>query len=222
MKKGMLLFVILLSLVFSACVPAAIPAPQPTAAPTAAPTLEPTPVPTLPSPTEIPAPSEMILATTTSTQDSGLLDYLLPDFEKEFNVKVNVIAVGSGQALQMGKDGDADVLLVHSPAAEKTFMEDKDGVRREDVMYNDFVIVGPAEDPAGIKGMPTAAEAFTAIANGKAKFVSRGDDSGTHNKEKAIWKAAAIEPAGDWYLSAGQGMGAVLTMSDETVGLHPE
>jgi tungstate transport system substrate-binding protein len=158
----------------------------------------------------------MILATTTSTQDSGLLDYLLPDFEKEFNVKVNVIAVGSGQALQMGKDGDADVLLVHSPAAEKTFMEEKDGVRREDVMYNDFVIVGPADDPAKIKGMTTAVDAFTAISAAQAKFVSRGDDSGTHNKEKAIWKAAAIEPAGDWYLSAGQGMGAVLTMSDES------
>lgn len=161
------------------------------------------------------APKTMTLATTTSTQDSGLLDYLLPMYEEEFNVTVEVIAVGSGQALQMGKDGDADVLLVHSPAAEKTFMEEGDGVRREDVMYNDFVIVGPESDPAGINGMTSAAEAFAAIAAAQAPFVSRGDDSGTHSKEKSVWKAAALEPAGDWYVSAGQGMGAVLTMSQE-------
>lgn len=160
----------------------------------------------------------LILATTTSTQDSGLLDYLLPDFTAETGVEVSVIAVGSGQALQMGRDGDADVLLVHSPAAEKAFMEDGDGVRREDVMYNDFVIVGPEADPAGIKGMTDAAEAFAAISASGASFVSRGDDSGTHSKEMSIWKAAAIEPAGDWYVSAGQGMGAVLTMTEELQG----
>ncbi len=160
-------------------------------------------------------PKTLTLATTTSTQDSGLLDYILPMYEEEFNVTVEVIAVGSGQALQMGKDGDADVLLVHSPASEKTFMEEGHGVRREDVMYNDFVIVGPESDPAGISGMTSAAEAFAAIAAAQAPFVSRGDDSGTHSKEKSVWKAAAIEPAGDWYVSAGQGMGAVLTMSQE-------
>ncbi|MBN1372675.1 MAG: substrate-binding domain-containing protein [Anaerolineaceae bacterium] len=164
------------------------------------------------------APKTMTLATTTSTQDSGLLDYLLPLYEEEFNVTVEVIAVGSGQALQMGMDGDADVLLVHSPAAEKTFMEEGHGVRREDVMYNDFVIVGPESDPAGISGMASAAEAFAAIAAAQAPFVSRGDDSGTHSKEKSVWKVAAMEPAGDWYVSAGQGMGAVLTMSQEMDG----
>lgn len=160
----------------------------------------------------------LILATTTSTQDSGLLEFLLPDFEQEFNTQINVIAVGSGQALQMGEDGDADVLLVHSPAAEKTFMEESHGVRREDVMYNDYVIVGPVSDPAKIAGMKTGAEALAAIAAAEEPFISRGDDSGTHNKEKALWKAAAIEPAGDWYVSAGQGMGAVLTMTKEKLG----
>lgn len=166
----------------------------------------------------LPPPTELILATTTSTQDSGLLDYLLPGFEQEFNAKVKVIAVGSGQALQTGMDGNADVLLVHSPASEQKFMEEGHGVRREDVMYNDFVIVGPESDPAGIRGITNATEAFAKIAASQAKFVSRGDDSGTHAKEKAIWKAAALEPAGEWYLSAGQGMGAVLTMSDESQG----
>ena len=190
----------LAALLLAACAPAAAPlVPAATAAPTAA-SVE---------------PVHLILATTTSTQDSGLLDYLLPDFEKENNVKIDVIAVGSGQALQTGKDGNADVLLVHSPAAEKTFMDDGDGVRREDVMYNDFVIVGPEGDPAKISGMTSAADAFKAIAAAQAAFVSRGDDSGTHSKEKAIWKSAEIEPQGDWYVSAGQGMGAVLTMADE-------
>lgn len=155
------------------------------------------------------------LATTTSTDDSGLLDYLLPDFEARFNVEIQVIAVGTGQSLQLGQDGNADVLLVHAPALEETFMEDGHGIRREAVMYNDFVIVGPADDPAGIAGMEDAAEAFQAIAEAEATFVSRGDESGTHTNEKALWDAAGLEPAGDWYLSAGQGMGAVLQMSDE-------
>lgn len=167
------------------------------------------------APTQAPEPEELTMATTTSTQDSGLLDYLLPDFEKEFNVKIKVIAVGSGQALQMGEDGDADVLLVHSPAAEKEFMDTNHGVRREDVMYNDFIIVGPENDPAGIKGMTSVVDAFKKIADSGAPFISRGDDSGTHVKEKGIWQAAGIEPAGDWYVSAGQSMGAVLTMADE-------
>jgi tungstate transport system substrate-binding protein len=157
----------------------------------------------------------LILATTTSTDDSGLLDYILPDFEGESGVDVDVVAVGTGQALQLGEDGNADVLLVHARAQEDEFMANGHGTRREDVMYNDFVIVGPPDDPAGIREAATAAEAFAKIAESQATFVSRGDDSGTHTKEKAIWQAAGIEPAGDWYQSAGQGMGAVLTMSEE-------
>ena len=163
---------VLASLLLAACAPAATPTAAPVVEPTAAP-VQPTAAPVEPTaapvePTAAPART-LILATTTSTQDSGLLDYLLPDFTAETGVEVSVIAVGSGQALQMGKDGDADVLLVHSPASEKTFMDDGDGVRREDVMYNDFVIVGPEADPAGIAGMKTAAEAFTAMSTTKSK-----------------------------------------------------
>ncbi|HZD11668.1 MAG TPA: substrate-binding domain-containing protein [Candidatus Binatia bacterium] len=157
----------------------------------------------------------LILATTTSTDDSGLLDAILPDFEAQSGYDVDVVAVGTGQALQLGEEGNADVLLVHDRAREDAFMQAGHGVRREDVMYNDFVIVGPPDDPAGIKGMEDAAAAFTQIAQSEATFVSRGDDSGTHGKEKSIWAAAAIEPQGDWYVSAGQGMGAVLTMAGE-------
>lgn len=161
-------------------------------------------------------PDRLILATTTSTQDSGLLEYLLPDFEQQFNSTVDVIAVGTGQALQLGRDGNADVLLVHARAQEDTFMSEGHGTRRENVMYNDFVIVGPASDPAGIKGMGSAADALKKIADSKATFISRGDKSGTHTKELSIWKAAGIEaPQGDWYVSAGQGMGEVLTMAAE-------
>ena len=156
----------------------------------------------------------LTLATTTSTEDSGLLAFILPDFEGEYGVQVEVIAVGTGQALKLGEDGNADVLLVHARSLEDEFMQAGHGVRRADVMYNDFVILGPSEDPAGIKGM-TAAAAFEQIAERQTPFVSRGDDSGTHSKEKAIWEAAGIEPSGDWYISAGQGMGAVLTMADE-------
>lgn len=218
MLRGLSLL-ILATLLLAACTPAATPAaasganPTPTSsAPTAVPTQVPTALPTTPPSA---APAELILATTTSTQDSGLLDSLLPVFEQEYNVKIKVIAVGSGQAIQLGKDGNADVLLVHSPAAEKAFMDAGDGVRREDVMYNDFVIVGPDSDPAKISGMNSTTGAFKAIADTKSTFVSRGDQSGTNTKELAIWKAAQIEPKGDWYVSAGQGMGAVLTMADE-------
>jgi tungstate transport system substrate-binding protein len=175
-----------------------------------------------PAGTEAPYPAtgsqagqKLILATTTSTQDSGLLDYLLPDFEKEVGAKVDVIAVGTGQALQTGQDGNADVLLVHARAKEDEFMAAGHGTRREDVMYNDFVIVGPPSDPAGIKGMTSAAEAFNKLAESGSTFISRGDESGTHTKELSIWKEAGIEPAGDWYVSAGQGMGEVLTMANE-------
>ena len=184
------------------------------------PTVEPTIVPPTAEPTaEEPATAqdsgELILATTTSTENSGLLAYILPDFEAKAGVKVNVIAVGTGQAIKLGEDGNADVLLVHARAQEDAFMAAGHGSRREDVMYNDFVIVGPESDPAGIKGMKKADRALTKIADAKAPFVSRGDESGTHTKEKAIWAAAGIEPSGDWYISAGQGMGAVLTMADE-------
>ena len=159
----------------------------------------------------------LILATTTSTENSGLLADILPLFEEETGIRVDVIAVGTGQALQLGEDGNADVLLVHARAREDAFMDARHGSRREDVMYNDFVILGPASDPAGVKGMGDAAAAFEQIAtnSGDFVFVSRGDDSGTHTKEKAIWEAAGVEPAGEWYIAAGQGMGAVLTMSDE-------
>lgn len=160
-------------------------------------------------------PQSFILATTTSTEDSGLLTFILPEFEKEVGATVEVVAVGTGQALQLGEDGNADVLLVHARAREDAFMDAGHGTRREDVMYNDFVIVGPAADPAGIRGMADASAAFAAIAGAEAPFVSRGDDSGTHTKEKAIWAESGKEPAGDWYNSAGQGMGAVLTIADE-------
>jgi tungstate transport system substrate-binding protein len=159
--------------------------------------------------------NHLVLATTTSTQDSGLLDVLIPLFEQDSGAKVDVIAVGTGQALQLGKDGNADVLMVHARAQEDAFMAAGDGVRREDVMYNDFVVVGPPSDPATIKGMTSAVEAFKTIADLKAPFISRGDKSGTNTKELAIWKEAGIEPSGDWYISAGQGMGEVLTMADE-------
>ena len=162
----------------------------------------------------------LILATTTSTYDSGLLDYIIPDFEEQYDAEVDVVAVGTGQALALGESGDADVLLVHARAREDEFVESGNGLIRYDVMYNDFVIVGPADDPAGIIGMANAGDAFAQIAASESLFVSRGDDSGTHTKEKAIWEAADINPDnnGDWYNSAGQGMGAVLTMSDELQG----
>ena len=158
---------------------------------------------------------KLILATTTSTDDSGLLDFILPGFEEESQVRVDVVAVGTGQALKLGEDGNADVLLVHARAREDAFMDAGHGVRRDDVMYNDFVIIGSEADPAGIKGMTNASEAFAQIAGAEAGFISRGDDSGTHTKEKAIWSAAGVEPSGDWYIAAGQGMGAVITMADE-------
>ena len=161
------------------------------------------------------APGKLLLATTTSTQDSGLLDYLLPEFEQTFNLEVDVVAVGTGQAIKLGEDGNADVLLVHARAREDEFMANGHGLRREEVMYNDFVIVGPAEDPAGIRGMRDAWQAFAKIAETEADFVSRGDESGTHTKELAIWKKAGIEPGGAWYISAGQGMGEVLTLAEE-------
>ncbi len=155
------------------------------------------------------------LATTTSTENSGLLEYLLPVFEEQYGVDVDVVAVGTGQALQLGRDGNAYVLMVHARAQEEEFMAEGHGVRRDDLMYNDFVIVGPPSDPAGVRGMTDGAAALTAIAEAEAPFVSRGDDSGTHVKELELWEAAGIAPEGGWYISVGQGMGPVLTMADE-------
>ncbi|MEW6181042.1 MAG: substrate-binding domain-containing protein [Chloroflexota bacterium] len=156
------------------------------------------------------------LATTTSTQDSGLLDMLIPAFEKEHPVKVDVIAVGTGQALKLGEDGNADVLLVHDRAREDAFMAAGYGIRREEVMYNDFILVGPAEDPAGVRQSASVVEAFQRIAQRKAPFISRGDSSGTHARELSLWKQAGLDPQGeDWYFSAGQGMGEVLTLAGE-------
>lgn len=162
-----------------------------------------------------PANLNIILATTTSTQDSGLLEVLIPLFETESGYTVQIVAVGSGQAMKMGEEGNADVLLVHAPAAEVAFMQNGFGKDRALVMHNDFILVGPASDPAGIKGL-AAAEALQAIAASNAQFISRGDDSGTHKAELALWKKAAFEPKGQaWYLESGQGMGATLRIASE-------
>ena len=164
------------------------------------------------------ASKSVILATTTSTQDSGLLDVLVPMFEKESGYQVKTISVGSGQAMKMGEKGEADVLLVHSPDAEKKFMADGFGVSRRLVMHNDFVIVGPASDPAKIKGTK-AADALKRIAQAGVIFVSRGDNSGTHAKEKGLWKTAAINPEGQkWYQQTGLGMGETLNVAAEQKG----
>ena len=161
----------------------------------------------------------IILATTTSTQDSGLLDVLIPIFEKKTGYMVKTIAVGSGQAMAMGERGEADVLLVHSPDAEKKFMEKGYGLNRMLVMHNDFIIVGPAADPAKIKEMKSSAEAFKKIAESQSLFMSRGDNSGTHAKEKAFWKAAGVSRAGQkWYQETGLGMGQTLGVAGEKKG----
>lgn len=164
----------------------------------------------------------IILATTTSTKDSGLLDAILPEFTAETGWEVDVVSVGSGEAMEMGMNGEADVLLVHSPASEAEYVEgghaDEDG--RMDVMYNDFVVVGPEADPAGVAANAgdDAIAAFAAIMDNEAVFVSRADDSGTHKKELSIWEKAELTPAGDWYVEAAAGMGDVITMTDEKAG----
>ncbi len=156
------------------------------------------------------------MATTTSTDNSGLLDYLLPIVEKEVGVRVHVIAVGSGRALKLAENGDVDILFSHAPDDEKLFVANGCSRERREVMYNDFVVVGPASDPAKTATVATAVDAFKNISQSGSAFVSRGDDSGTHKKEKAIWAAAEIEPQGKkWYLEAGQGMEAVLIMADQ-------
>ena len=166
-----------------------------------------------------PVRKNLILATTTSTQDSGLLDVLIPIFEKKTGYFVKTIAVGSGQAMAMGQKGEADVMLVHSPDAEKKFMADRHGVNRLIVMHNDFVVVGAATDQAAIKDAKTTPEAFKKIAAANALFLSRGDNSGTHAKEKGIWKAAGINPEGQkWYQQTGLGMGQTLNVAAEKRG----
>jgi len=162
-----------------------------------------------------PVIKELILATTTSTQDSGLLDVLVPAFEKKTGYTVKIVAVGSGEALKMGQEGNADVLLVHSPTAEKTYMDGGYGSDRRLVMHNDFIIVGPAADPAGIKGTATAVEAFKKISDAQSPFISRADKSGTNTMELGIWKKVGVTPEGSWYVESGQGMGATLKIASE-------
>ena len=211
--KRILSVLFLLMILVSACAPATTPAPTavpPTAVPATA-----TEVP----PTEKPAPSNptLILATTTSLQDSGLLDALIPLFEAETGYTVQTVAVGSGQAIQMAQEGNADVLFVHSPAAEKTFMGDGWGKERVLIAHNDYVIVGPETDPAAIKGL-SPVDAFKAIAAAEAQFVARADKSGTSTKELGIWTKAEIDPVATkpaWYIETGQGMGPSLTIASE-------
>lgn len=162
-------------------------------------------------------PEVLRLATTTSTADSGLLEAILPEFEASHDARVDVVAVGTGQAIALGEAGDADVILVHARSREDAFLAAGHGTERYDVMVNDFVIVGPADDPAGIQGMATAQEALTAVAAAESTFASRGDDSGTHTKELQLWTAAGItsDPNSSWYKSLGQGMGDTLLFANE-------
>jgi tungstate transport system substrate-binding protein len=225
MKKRVLslaCLMMLISMVLVACAPAATPTEAAKPADTAAPadaSAKPA------AATEVPAArpdastsKEIILATTTSTRDSGLLDVLLPAFEKGSGYTVKMVAVGTGQALTMGKEGNADVLLVHAPASEKEYMTGGFGKDRALVMHNDFILVGPKADPAKIKGSAATADAYKAIAESKSVFVSRGDDSGTNKAELTLWKSAKITPEGDWYLKTGQGMGDTLRIASEKAG----
>jgi len=154
------------------------------------------------------------LATTTSTDNSGLLDNIIPDFEKEFGYRVEVISVGTGKAIRLGQEGDVDIILVHARFAEDKFVKDGFGLNRQDVMYNDFVILGP-KGSTELSDCKTIAEAYNKINEKELMFISRGDDSGTHKKEKIIWESAEVTPEGDWYKEIGQGMGAVLNMANE-------
>ena len=179
-----------------------------------------------PAPTAAPAPEELRIATTTSLYDTGLLDYLTPAFEEKYNAKLLIVSAGTGKALEYGQRGDVDVMMVHDRAREDTFIEEGNGVERRVIAYNYFVIVGPESDPAGIRGTEPEEAFQTLLTEGKAGtpgvvFVSRGDSSGTHGKEKAIWKAAGydyatdVQNSGDWYVEAGTGMGATLVMANE-------
>ena len=164
---------------------------------------------------QTPASRDVILATTTSTQDSGLLDVLVPLFEKRSGYRVKTIAVGTGQALVMGARGDADVVLAHAPELENKYVAEGLLINRRPVMHNDFILLGPPDDPARIRGIRKAGEAFQRIAEARARFVSRGDNSGTHLLEKTLWRAVGVEPGGNWYVEAGQGMGATLSIASE-------
>ncbi|MFC6722971.1 substrate-binding domain-containing protein [Halobium palmae] len=159
---------------------------------------------------------ELILATTTSTYDTGLLDAIHPTFEKNYGITIKTIPKGTGASLRTARDGDADVILVHARNAEDQFMQDGFGVNRRDVMFNDFVIVGPEDDPAGINGVESATEAFATIAETQSTFVSRGDDSGTNKKELIIWEEAGVDPSGQWYREIGKGMGDTLVQANQT------
>ena len=217
------LLVMLLALVSAACAPANRPpaattgptatgAPAATSAPAAAsaPAAQPTPIPRSGS------DRDLILATTTSTQDSGLLDVLVPLFEEQTGYQVKTVSVGTGAALALGARGEADVVLVHAPASEVQWMDQGNGTERLLVMHNDFLIIGPAEDPAHIKGMPSALEALKQIANTRSPFVSRGDNSGTQQLELSLWQKDGISPkAQPWYIESGTGMGQTLTIADE-------
>ncbi len=167
---------------------------------------------------QVKAETRLKMSTTTSTENSGLLSVLIPPFEKDNGIKVDVIAVGTGAALKLGENGDVDVVFVHSRPDEDKFVSDGFGVYRKDVMHNDFVVLGPKKDPAGVKGSVSASEAFKKISETASPFVSRGDNSGTHKKELIVWKSAGIDPKGKWYIEAGQGMGAVLQIADEKQG----
>ncbi|PWQ95068.1 substrate-binding domain-containing protein [Leucothrix pacifica] len=168
--------------------------------------------------TPSPAKPLLKLATTTSTDNSGLLKAILPTFQEATGYEVQVVAVGTGKALKMGRDGDVDVVLVHARTAEEKFVEGGYGEKRYGVMYNDFVLVGPTADPASVKDTKTAVDALKNIASKEAIFVSRGDDSGTHKKEKSLWAGTEIKPDGQWYREAGQGMGKVLQIAGELEG----
>jgi tungstate transport system substrate-binding protein len=207
--KRILMTLFVFTMLLSACAPA--PAPEITPVP-------PTEVPPTSAPF-VPAPTypDLILATTTSTQDSGLLDVLIPMFKAQTGYNAQTVAVGSGQAMQMGTDCNADVLLVHSPSAEVTFMDEGSGKNRALIMHNDFIIAGPPDDPAGIQGLK-AVDAFKAIAASEALFAARADKSGTSTKELGIWKAAELDPATTkpaWYIETGQGMGASMMIASE-------
>ncbi len=242
MKRLALL--ILVALVITSCTAAPTPVPTippataapgvaATTAPTQAPTVAPTAPPTSAPPTSAPAAAatatsirafigsssgcHLILSTTTSTQDSGLLSAILPDFEKKFSCKVDVVAVGTGQAIAIGQKGDADVLLVHDRPSEDKFVTDKNARERFDVMYNDFILVGPKNDPAKVGGMKLAKDAFKGIMDTRSAFASRGDKSGTNSKELSVWATLNVTPTKEmpWYNALGQGMGETLLFSNE-------
>ncbi|GIW52825.1 MAG: tungsten ABC transporter substrate-binding protein [Gemmatimonadales bacterium] len=166
-------------------------------------------------PRALAAQRDLVLATTTSVRDAGLLDALLPPFERESGRRVKVVAVGSGQAMELGRRGEADIFILHDPRGEEAFVREGYGVERAPLMYNEFVLAGPPSDPAGVRSLSNAAKALVAIASAGAQFVSRGDRSGTHIKELELWRRAGIEPRGSWYLESGQGMGATLQIANE-------